>query len=73
MTVDLGRTLILIFILLVMLVLPILALADLFRKGNWASGNAYLLWITLILLLPGLGAAAYFVFGPSSTNQGKKT
>jgi len=43
MTVDLGRTLILIFILLVMLVLPILALADLFRKGNWASGNAYLL------------------------------
>lgn len=51
-----------ILLLLVALLLPVIALIDIYRKREDSTGKT-LLWIVIIICIPYLGSILYFLFG----------
>ena len=51
-----------ILLLLVALLLPVIALIDIYRKREDSTGKT-LLWIVIIICIPYLGSVLYFLLG----------
>lgn len=51
-----------ILLILVALLLPVIALIDLYRKRSQGTGKT-LIWVLVILFIPYLGSILYFLMG----------